>query len=102
MQNPTQKFRQSSVVFKKSGILPKNLKILTSSNYPTVQSFLLELRTLFLHVSTKGCAGFFLSLFRSLVICENKKDLAPTHLFFTLLLITLDLNKIKTIPNTLF
>ena len=26
MQNPTQKFRQSSTVFEKRGILPENLK----------------------------------------------------------------------------
>ena len=37
MQNSKQKFGQSSVVFKKPGILSKNLKTLTSSNYPTVQ-----------------------------------------------------------------
>ena len=48
MQNTIQKSRQSSVVFEKSGILPENLKTLTSSNYPTVQHFLLKLRTRFL------------------------------------------------------
>ena len=36
MQNPIQKSRQSSIVFEKPGILPENLKTLTSSNYPTV------------------------------------------------------------------
>ena len=40
MQNPIQKFRQRSIVFDKPGILPENLKILTSSNYPTVQYLL--------------------------------------------------------------
>ena len=54
MQNLIQKFRQSSVVYEKPGILSKNLKTLTSSNYPTVQYFLL--RTRFLVTS----AGFFL------------------------------------------
>ena len=43
-----QKYRQSSIVFEKPGILCENLKILTSSNYPTVQYFLLKLRTRFL------------------------------------------------------
>ena len=43
MQNAIQKFRQSSIVFEKPGILPENLKTLTSSNYPTVQYFLLKL-----------------------------------------------------------
>ena len=48
MQNPIQKFRQSSIVFEKPGILSENLKTLTSSNYPTIQYFLLKLRTRFL------------------------------------------------------
>ena len=43
MQGTLQKFRQSSIVFEKPGILSKNLKTLTSSNYPTVQYFLLNL-----------------------------------------------------------
>ena len=42
MQNIIQKFRQSSIVFEKAGILSQNLKTLTSSNYPTVQYFLAE------------------------------------------------------------
>ena len=37
MQNIIQKFRQSSIVFKKPGIFPENLKTLMSSNYPIVQ-----------------------------------------------------------------
>ena len=48
MQNAIQKFRQSSIVFEKPGILSENLKTLTSSNYPTVQYFLVKLRTRFL------------------------------------------------------
>ena len=61
MQNPIQKFRQSSIVFEKPGILSENLKTLMSSNYPTVQYFLLQLRTRFLltNVSKKGYVGFF-------------------------------------------
>ena len=42
MQNATQKFRQSCIVFEKPGILSENLKTLTSSNYPTVQYFFAE------------------------------------------------------------
>ena len=38
---------QSSIVFEKQGILSENLKTLTSSNYPTVQYFLLKLHTRF-------------------------------------------------------
>ena len=48
MQSPIQKFRQSSIFFEKPGIWSENLKTLTSSNYPTVQYFLLKLRTHFL------------------------------------------------------
>ena len=33
MQNAIQKFRQSSIVFEKPGILYENLKNLTSSNF---------------------------------------------------------------------
>ena len=42
MQNTTQNFRQSSIVFEKPGILTENLKTLTTSNYPTVQYFFAE------------------------------------------------------------
>ena len=42
MQNPIQKFRQSSIVFEKPDILSENLKTLTNSNYPTVQYFFAE------------------------------------------------------------
>ena len=37
-----------ALVFEKPGILSENLKTLMSSNYPTVQYFLLKLRTRFL------------------------------------------------------
>ena len=48
MQNPIHRFTQSSIVFEKPGILPENLKTLTSSNYSRVQYFLLKLRSRFL------------------------------------------------------
>ena len=48
MQNAIQKFRQSSNVFEKPGILSEHLKSLTRPNYPAVQYFLLKLRTRFL------------------------------------------------------
>ena len=61
MQNAIQNFRQSSIVFEKSGILSENLKILTSSNYPTVQYFLLKRRTRFLLTKVyKRICGIFL------------------------------------------
>ena len=64
MQNTIQKFRQSSIVFEKPGILSENLKTLTSSNYPTVQYFLLKLRTRFLLTNVcKSVCGVFFILF---------------------------------------
>ena len=81
MQNPKQKFRQSSIVFEKPGILSQNLKTLMSFNYPTVQYFLLKLRTRFLLTNVcKRERGIF--FFKSWVICKNKKDLVSTHSFF--------------------
>ena len=103
MQNTIQKFRQSSIVFEKPGILSENLKTLTSSNYPAVQYFLLKLRTCFLLTNVyKRLCEIFLILFRSWVICKIKKDLVSTHSIFTLLLITQDLSKIKKIPEHSF
>ena len=64
MQNITKKFRQ--IVFGKPGILSENLKTLMSSNYPTVQYFLLKLRTRFLLTYVyKSVCGIFFILFRS-------------------------------------
>ena len=111
MQNTIQKIRQSSTVFEKPGILPENLKFLTSSNYPTVQHFLLKLRTLILltivHRREYGIFLFYLDLelfskikkipgFYPLVFCtfvnnsrskQNKKN--PTQSF-------IDITKYKT------
>ena len=96
MQNTIQKFRQSSIVFEKPGILSENLKTLTSSNYPTVQYFLLKLRTRFLLTNVyKMCVGFFLFCFDLELFAKIEKDLVSTHSLFTLLLITQDLNKLK-------
>ena len=62
MQNPIQKFRQSSTVFEKPSIMSENLKTLASSNYPTVESFLLKLRTRFLLINVyKMVYGIFLN-----------------------------------------
>ena len=61
MQNPIQKFRRSSIVFEKPGILSENLKTVMSSNYPTVQYFLLKLHTRFLLTNVyKSVFGIFL------------------------------------------
>ena len=65
MQNSLQKFRQSPIVFEKPGILSENLKTLTSSNSPTVQYFLLKLRTRFLltHLYSQVNSFFFFFFF---------------------------------------
>ena len=101
MQNSIQKFRQSSIVFEKPGILPENLKTLTSSNYPTVQHFLLKLRTRFIltKVYKKLCEIFLFCLDLEL-FAKIKIDLVSTNSYFTLLLITQDQNKIKKIQHT--
>ena len=98
MQNPIQKFRQSSIVFEKPGNLSENLKTLTGSNYPTVQYFSLKLcrvSNLPISISTKGCAGFFLFCLDLKLFAKTKKYLVSTYSIFTTLLITQDLNKIK-------
>ena len=61
MQNVIQKFGESSIVFEKPGISSENVKTLTSSRYPTIQYFLLKLRTrVLLTIAQKRCVGFFL------------------------------------------
>ena len=75
MEDPIQKFRQSSIVFEKPGNLSENLKTLTSSNYPAVQYFLLKLWTHFLLINVyKRVSGIFLILFRSWVINKKVKN----------------------------
>ena len=46
-------------------------------------------------MSTKEFAGLFLFCLDLELFAKIKKDLVSTHSFFTLLLITQDLNKIK-------
>ena len=98
MQNHIQKFRQSSIVFEKPGALSENLKTLASFNYVTVQCFLLKLPSRFslANVYKKVCRSFLFCLDRE-VFAKIKKDLVSSHLFFTLSLMTQDLNKIKKI-----
>ena len=66
MQNAIQKFRQSSIVFEKPGILSENLKTLTNSNYPAAEYFLLKIRTPVLLTNVyKRVGGISFILFRS-------------------------------------
>ena len=50
-------------------------------------------------MSTKGCVGFSLFHVDLEFFAKILKDQVSTHSFFTLLLITRDLNKIKKIPT---
>ena len=96
MQNPIQKFRQSSIVFEKPGFLSDKLKILPN------KYFWLKLYTCFLLTNVyKRVFGIFLFCLDLELFAKIKKDLFSAHSFFTFLLITHDLNKIKKIPNTI-
>ena len=72
MQNTTQKFRESSIVFRKPGILSKSLKPFTSSNYFTVEWFLLKLRSRFLLTNIyKRVCGIFLNFIQILSFLQK-------------------------------
>ena len=102
MQNTIQKFRQSSIVFEKSGILSGNLKTLTSPNYPTVQYFLLKRHTRFLltNVYKRVCGIFFCFI---QILRYLKKLKRPD--FYTLVLYTFINNSLskqnRKIPHIL-
>ena len=79
MQNTEQNFRQSFIVFEKPGILSENLKTLTSSNYLTVQYFLLNFAHIFyIPISTRACVGLSTFVDNSRSKHEKKKS----HTFF--------------------
>ena len=100
MQNTIQNL-DKTIAFEKPGILSEYLKTLTSSNYLAFQYFLLKLRTHFLLTSVyRRVCGIFLFCLDLELFAKIKKDLVSTHSFFTLLLITQDLNKIRKIPQT--
>ena len=95
MQNPIQKFRQSSIVFEKPVFFyQKNWKLWRA---PTTSIFFAETY----ECLQKGVRDFFLFCLDLGSFAKTKKDLVSTHSFFTLLLITQDLNKIKKIRKTL-
>ena len=99
MQNTIKKFRQSSIVFEKPEIW-KHWRALTILQF---NIFCWNFGHVFyLPMSTEGCVGFFLFYVDLELFAKIKKDLVSLYLFFTFLLITQDLNKIKKIPHTLF
>ena len=92
MQSLIQKFRRSSIVFEKPGILSENL----------MSYFLLKLCTRFLLNNVyKRVFGIFLFCLDLELFAKVKKDLVSTHSIFTLLSITQGLNKVKEIPHIL-
>ena len=97
MQNDIQKFRQSSIVFEKPGILPEELQRSYSSIFFAETSHTFSIY----HCLKQGVLDFFKFHLYLELFTKIKKDLVSTHSFFTLLLITQDLNKIKKIPHTL-
>ena len=101
MQNTIIKIRQNSIVFEKPGILPEIWKLWRAATILHFNIFCWNFAHVFyLPMSTEGCVGvlFYLDLE---LFAKIKKELVSTHSFFTLLLITEDLNKIKKIPHIL-
>ena len=63
MQNTIQKFRQSSIVFEKPGILSENLRAPTTLQFNIFYSNFAHI--FYLPMSTKGFVGIFFISFRS-------------------------------------
>ena len=74
MQNPTQEFRQSSIVFEKPGILSGKMKTLNELQLP--QSWIIFAKILHIFPTyqclQKGDRDFFIS-FRSWIVCKKWK-----------------------------
>ena len=95
MQNSIQKFRQRSIVFVKPGILSENLET-DEHQLPYSSIFFAETLHSFptYQCPQKGVRDFFNFVYLDLeLFAEIKKDLVSAHSFFTLLIITQDLNK---------
>ena len=86
MQNTVQIFRQSSIVSEKPGILSEHLKILTSSNYPTVQYFFAEtLHTFFTYQCLQERVWDFFYFIQILSYLQKLKKRPDFYPLFTLL-----------------
>ena len=97
-----QKFRQSSIVFEKPGILSENLKTLTSSNYLTVQYFLLKLCTRFLLINVyKRVCGIFLKFYLDLRYLQKSKKTWFLRTLFLHFYYNSRSKQNKKIPHTL-
>ena len=104
MQSPIQKLRQNSIVFEKPGILSENFKTFYELRLPYIS--ILFCRNFayvsYLPMSTKACVGVFLFCLDLELFAKVLKSLVSTNSFFTLLLITQGLDKIKNIPYIVF
>ena len=95
MQNPIQKFRQSSIVFKKPVIL-------SELQLPYISIFFAETsRTLPTHQCLQNGLRDFFNFVQILSYLQKLKRPGFYMLFFIFLLVSQDLNKIKKITNTL-
>ena len=103
MQNPMEEYRQSSIVFKKLGILPENLKTLYKLQLPCSSIFLAETshRLPTYQCLRKDVQDFFYFVWILSYLQKLKRPGLYT-LLFTFLLITQDLHKIKKKPQTSF
>ena len=105
MQNPLQKFRQSSIVFEEPGTLCK--KIFLLENWKLWRALTALQFNIFcwsvahvsyLPMSTKWCARF-ISFCLDPELFAKIKNTWFLHTFFIFLLISQDLNKIKKNPE---
>ena len=104
MQSPIQKFRQNSIVFEKPGILSETFKTFYELLLPYISMvFCWNFAYVsYLPMSTKACVGFFLFCLDLELFAKILLNLVSTKLFFTLLLITKDLDKIKKSRTSFF
>ena len=85
MQNTIQKFRQSSIVFEKPGILSENLKTFDELPLPYSSIFFAEtLHAFSTYQFLQKCFWDFFISFRSCVICKDlKRSGFYTLVFYT-------------------
>ena len=76
MQSPIQKFRKSSIIPEKPGILPEKFTV----KYFFLKYFLLKSCIHFLLTNVcKWCSGLFLFRLELELFAKTKKDLVSTH-----------------------
>ena len=100
MQNNIQKFRKSFIAFEKPSILSESFENFDELELSYHSIFFAEtLHKFSTHQCLqKGLRDFFLFHLDLELFAEIEKDLVSTHSFYTILLITQYLNKIKETP----